>query len=371
MNFYEEFGLSPSASTEEIAKAHKRLARLLHPDQLQDEDLRRLAECQMKRLNAIYAVLSDRQQRLQYDLGLAAGSEGAFPAPVSGSPAGAMRRFVTAAAVQRNAIWIVSGLACVAVICWYFAQNAGTGKMPSQQTAHAQPPATPSPENVPPAVQSSEPVHSEPREPALSDHQYQQLRRETAALRRALGEAESERDAALAHLTRLQRSLEEERQFASDAKPEPVQPSPPPAPTAASAPAVTAPAAASSRPPAGKVSGTWFFVPKTLDPAPKDVYPPEYIEVVIAEENGQIRGRYRGRYRVADRAISPEVLFQFQGKVNSPGRYPWTGRSGARGEVHLKLVSDDSLQVAWFASELGQQMGLGSGTAVLIRRRER
>ena len=68
MNFYEEFGLSPSASAEEIAQAHKRLARLLHPDQLQDEDLRRLAECQMKRLNAIYAVLSDPQQRLAYPL---------------------------------------------------------------------------------------------------------------------------------------------------------------------------------------------------------------------------------------------------------------------------------------------------------------
>jgi curved DNA-binding protein CbpA len=44
MNYYEELGLKPSASAEEIRQAYRELARLLHPDQHQEEGLRRAAE---------------------------------------------------------------------------------------------------------------------------------------------------------------------------------------------------------------------------------------------------------------------------------------------------------------------------------------
>jgi curved DNA-binding protein len=67
MDYYEEFGISRTATTEEIRQAHKRLARLLHPDRLQEDDLQHLAECQMKRLNVIYGVLVDPEKRSEYD----------------------------------------------------------------------------------------------------------------------------------------------------------------------------------------------------------------------------------------------------------------------------------------------------------------
>ena len=67
MNHYEELGLANSASTEEIRKAYRVLSRLLHPDQQRDEELRRAAEMQMRRVNAMVDVLLDPERRRQYD----------------------------------------------------------------------------------------------------------------------------------------------------------------------------------------------------------------------------------------------------------------------------------------------------------------
>ena len=89
------------------------------------------------------------------------------------------------------------------------------------------------------------------------------------------------------------------------------------------------------------------------------------------EETGLLRGRYRARYRVADRPISSEVAFRFEGKVGREAvSLEWTGAGGSRGELKLKLLSRSSMQVEWIATELGSQMGLASGTAVLTRRQE-
>src|SRR5690242_4649125 len=72
MNFYEELGVSPNASIEEIRHSYKVLARLLHPDQFPDQSLKQLADLQMKRLNQILAVLADPEERLRYNLSLKA-----------------------------------------------------------------------------------------------------------------------------------------------------------------------------------------------------------------------------------------------------------------------------------------------------------
>ncbi|MGH9658573.1 MAG: J domain-containing protein, partial [Bryobacteraceae bacterium] len=67
MTYYEELGLDPSASTEEIHKAYRSLSKLLHPDQQSDPELRMLAERQMARLNRVYEILCDPDLRAGYD----------------------------------------------------------------------------------------------------------------------------------------------------------------------------------------------------------------------------------------------------------------------------------------------------------------
>ncbi|MGH9674455.1 MAG: hypothetical protein ACRD44_14845, partial [Bryobacteraceae bacterium] len=121
--------------------------------------------------------------------------------------------------------------------------------------------------------------------------------------------------------------------------------------------------------PAPRLAGTWIFIPPSAATAVSELYPPEYIELVITEHDGVLRGRYRGRYRIADRALSPDVTFQFQGRAGA-GRLHWTGVGGAAGEVELTLKSERTVEVSWFSTQLGPLPGLTSGTAVLVRRQE-
>src|SRR5580692_2179783 len=67
ITFYEELGVAPDASPEEIRDAFRLFVRLLHPDQHTDPQLKEIAENQMRKLNRVYAVLSDPVSRRQYD----------------------------------------------------------------------------------------------------------------------------------------------------------------------------------------------------------------------------------------------------------------------------------------------------------------
>lgn len=62
-SLYETLGISQGASSDEIKKAYRRLARKYHPDVNKDP----AAEEKFKEINAAYEVLSDDKKKAQYD----------------------------------------------------------------------------------------------------------------------------------------------------------------------------------------------------------------------------------------------------------------------------------------------------------------
>jgi hypothetical protein len=117
-------------------------------------------------------------------------------------------------------------------------------------------------------------------------------------------------------------------------------------------------------------AGFWFYAASA---AKRDknstLYPPEFIEASITEQNGTVQGRYRSRYKIADRAISPDVSFEFSGTANGTALAgQWVGAGGAKGNVTLKMTGENTMSVDWIATELGNIQGLITGTATLIRR---
>jgi hypothetical protein len=372
MTYYEELGLTQSASTEAIRQAYKNVTRLWHPDQYQDEKLREVAECQMKRLNQIVAMLTDPVQRMQYDAQLEAAKGGIEvkgvpkPPPVSGVEAvRALLPFLN----LENLAWTVIGLIGLVSVLILFTPPGGTQiqRAKSQATSDLQDPGLkahrPSSPSLParatvpllgqqhegnqPTQGFQEPVKIPATKGAADPPPIGELAAPPFAA--GMGPVETPHDGGAAkEITARDTSFAD-----SSARPE----------------AAPAKAAVPSKPPS--LAGNWFYV-RSKDGAPPGFYLPEYIELTITTAGGSIEGYYRARYHILDRPISPDVVFQFRGPMSSgTARYPWTAPSGgAKGEVQLKLISVMTLEINWWATELGNNPGLASGTAVLVRQQE-
>ena len=120
---------------------------------------------------------------------------------------------------------------------------------------------------------------------------------------------------------------------------------------------------------AGEFGGEWYYAKPAKSADGEGMCPPVYIDMEISESRGEVTGKYSARYMVGERPISPFVEFEFTGAVREPAAdLEWSGLGGAAGRVRLTLLSARSLRVEWSADKVGQETGLASGTATLMRR---
>ena len=125
-DYYQVLGVSKDVSVKDLKKAYRKLARQYHPDQNPGD---KAAEEKFKSIGEAYAVLSDPQQRKQYDAlramagggprfrastgrrGSASDFEDAFSAMFSSAPSGSFQTEYTTTGVNLNDIFNMMGQA--------------------------------------------------------------------------------------------------------------------------------------------------------------------------------------------------------------------------------------------------------------------
>jgi len=369
MNYYSELGVKHDASEREIRQAYRVLVRLLHPDTQTGDDLRLAAERQLIRLNEMFAVLMNVDTRRAYDLsleqdwsqrnhGVPPSSMASRSSPLADVSAVAREASLVAQFALRYWALILIGAVILGAAALSALLHGNSEVVAPPQTAdvqpHSHPPvATRIVARLPQTQRRlPDPAVEEQPPPALPP-----APRRSSALDGKLPTPKTALPAAGTPAT-----LPESLETGSNAK----------SMTTASE-AVAEEPAAPRRPtaPASSFSGNWLYTTDLASPQQSDGYRATYVELLLSEKDGALSGNYRARYVVPDKAISPQVAFHLQGRADSErkARVEWSSASGARGEAELSLSAPGIMDFRWWSTELGEQSGLSSGTAKLVRQR--
>jgi hypothetical protein len=328
LTYYDDLGLPASASDEEIREAYLSMVRLLHPDLQREPCLKRFTENQMKRVSRAYAVLSDPERRRRYEATLTRNGDAGPDEPV------VLKR--SAGRSRARALitlgWLICAFAGIVGIGWYVSEQTSGSPEPTQVNAA---PVTPSP--AAPVAASSTPVVPA-TDPAEKGGDLDALRSELAA-------AKIGRDRALDQTVLQAKELD----FLTNRI------------LAGSMRFLSGPS---------RFAGIWVLPPSKAAPS-ASAFTPESVDLIIGEQQGNLQGRYRARYPSMGGPEPPMIRFYFEGKAEDVvANAVWTGDDGSKGEIQLKLASDNALQLVWSATEQGNQTGPATGTVALVRRRE-
>lgn len=85
-NYYEVLGIPPEATSDQIKKKYRELARKFHPDVVQDKAL---GQRVFSQINQAYHVLGDPQRRAKYNTSLSSGTNGSNGVTVAGTSSSA------------------------------------------------------------------------------------------------------------------------------------------------------------------------------------------------------------------------------------------------------------------------------------------
>lgn len=352
MNYYEEFGLPISASPREIQRAHRILCRLLHPDLQSDGEIRRLAELQMARINGIAATLLNPDQRRKYDETLLPVTLQPHSQPgVAPPPPHSVSLFAFAGIVLSAVVLTVFGIWLVASDFMHW-RTSGSSSVSASTTAPPSPrrssPArslAPVPPKRPRLASSTPQVDPPPSDPLPSPAE------RSGTFGRADEPAPAARSSSQAVAAHRASAVPRPPAQPELLKPEQESPSP-------------------KELQASPLAGLWLL-PASRKKSSASRYTPQFIQLSIYARNGMLYGDYSARYEIPDRAISPEVVFAFEGQLTGDSPLlTWTAADGSKGEIELKLLTPESMHVAWQVSEFGSNMGVAGGASVVIRRAE-
>jgi hypothetical protein len=355
MNYYEELGVRQDASVEEIRQAYKLTSRLLHPDRHAESALQEVAERQMQRLGEIVAILIDAEKRSHYDdlllwnSGLQSTSRHrATPGPAQAEQWNSGNSLAIFAV--RYWAWFLTGILVMALGAWSFMQPNAAVLGPELRWAAAQRASTSGNVAHLPVQRMKAPARVTGPGNAKPSPVLSSSRIPVAGKRGMAIVAPLEPHASAAVLENLPPRL--------DAVPEALQQAPQPP--------------LQSMPPVRLESffvGRWLYSPQAGDVDDSVKYPAVYVELLLAERDGELSGDYRARYKIPDQAVSPEVVFKVRGKAGSAtaARFTWVAVDNATGTAEMALRDPGVLCVTWWTNQTGRQATLASGTAVLIR----